>query len=166
MPLQYKSKRIRYSVLTNSVDDETGIKKSSFHLVGDLNQKLCCFLSSLVAIILCTAIAIFGITLLRRLGTDISKYSTECKKYTIRREWRSLSKMEKHGYIQAVQCLQTKPSVLGLNQTLYDDFPWVHSQMSAYGMSLWAQSSYNCIDTDLWPCDHDSTWCGSISLVA
>ena len=140
MPLQYKSTRMRYSVLTNSDDDETGLKKSSFHLVRDLSQKLRCFLSSLVVIILCAAIAIFGITLFRRLGTDIGKYSTECEEYTIRREWRSLSKMEKTGYIQAVQCLQTKPSVLGLNQTLYDDFPWVHSQMSAYGMSLWAQS--------------------------
>ncbi|KAM0795551.1 hypothetical protein BDR22DRAFT_883005 [Usnea florida] len=46
----------------------------------------------------------------------------------IRREWRDLSDTEKGDYIQAVQCLRSSPSRLGLNQTLYDDFPYVHSR--------------------------------------
>lgn len=51
---------------------------------------------------------------------------TACKKPAVRREWRSLSRSEKLEYIQAVQCLRSKPSRLGLGHTLYDDFPYVH----------------------------------------
>ena len=54
--------------------------------------------------------------------------STACTKPTIRREWRDLSDTEKSDYIEAVQCLRSSPSRLGLNQTLYDDFPYVHSR--------------------------------------
>ena len=54
--------------------------------------------------------------------------STACTNPTIRREWRGLSDIEKSDYIQAVQCLRSSPSRLGLNQTLYDDFPYVHSR--------------------------------------
>ena len=49
-----------------------------------------------------------------------------CQDVAIRLEWRSLSKTEKREYIEAVQCLRNKTSRLGLNQSLYDDFPYVH----------------------------------------
>ena len=52
--------------------------------------------------------------------------SSACKKPAFRREWRSLSTSQKHNYLLAVQCLKQKPSRLGLNQSLYDDFPYVH----------------------------------------
>ena len=49
-----------------------------------------------------------------------------CQDVATRLEWRSLSKTEKQEYIEAVQCLRNKTSRLGLNQSLYDDFPYVH----------------------------------------
>ena len=51
-----------------------------------------------------------------------------CTNTVMRREWRDLSDVEKSEYIEAVQCLRSSPSKLGLNQTLYDDFPYVHSR--------------------------------------
>lgn len=55
-----------------------------------------------------------------------------CVHPQLRREWRSLSRQEKRSYISAVQCLKTMPSQLALNQTLYDDFPWVHKHFGEY----------------------------------
>ena len=49
-----------------------------------------------------------------------------------RREWRSLSQAEKQDYIEAVQCLRRLPSRIGMNQTLYHDFPWVHTTIGEY----------------------------------
>lgn len=51
-----------------------------------------------------------------------------CEKPPVRREWRSLSQVEKSDYIMAVQCLRTIPSKLNSGNMLYDDFPRVHSQ--------------------------------------
>ena len=64
--------------------------------------------------------------------TQVAKQSTACIDPSLRREWRSLDKMEKENYIEAVKCLRTIPSLLGLNQTLYDDFPWVHKNYGEY----------------------------------
>jgi len=52
--------------------------------------------------------------------------ASTCTSPSIRREWRSLSRVEKLRYIDAVQCLRERPSRLDLNQSLYDDFPYVH----------------------------------------
>lgn len=49
-----------------------------------------------------------------------------CTSPRTRREWRYLSASQKHAYIDAVQCLRSKPSALSLPQSLYDDFPYVH----------------------------------------
>ncbi|KAL8710083.1 MAG: hypothetical protein Q9225_007361, partial [Loekoesia sp. 1 TL-2023] len=63
----------------------------------------------------------------RLIGEDgTPNHAKTCKSPALRREWRSLSQEEKIEYIQAVKCLKTVPSLLQLNQTLYDDFPWVH----------------------------------------
>ncbi len=62
--------------------------------------------------------------------------STTCENPSTRREWRTLSIPQKHAYLSAVQCLKTKPSRLGLNHTLYDDFPYVHSRIGEYGTYL------------------------------
>lgn len=59
-------------------------------------------------------------------------FTVGCPSPSNRREWRSLSRLEKNHYIEAIQCLRTTPSHLGLNQTLYDDFPWVHSRVGQY----------------------------------
>ena len=50
----------------------------------------------------------------------------QCQPTVFRREWRSLSSEERKQYIQAVQCLARTPSSLGLNHSLYEDFPYVH----------------------------------------
>ena len=60
--------------------------------------------------------------------------SKVCTNPTTRREWRSLSRVEKHDYLDAVQCLRKTNSRLGMNQTLYDDFPWIHTQIGGYCM--------------------------------
>ena len=59
-------------------------------------------------------------------------YSNSCRDPVLRREWRSLNDSEKRDYIRSVKCLKTLPSQLYLNQTLYDDFPWVHKQFGEY----------------------------------
>lgn len=61
-----------------------------------------------------------------------------CENPVVRHEWRSLSKKEKGAYLQAVLCLRTIPSRLGLNQTLYDDFPYLHTRTAEDGIySFW-----------------------------
>jgi hypothetical protein len=59
-----------------------------------------------------------------------------CDAISLRKEWRTLALHQKHEYIGAVQCLKTRPSKLGQNHSLYDDFPWVHSLVGEYGESL------------------------------
>lgn len=68
-----------------------------------------------------------GILIKQNIGSK-SMAPMSCTNPVIRREWRDLSDVEKSEYIDAVQCLRSLPSRLGLNQTLYDDFPYVHSR--------------------------------------
>lgn len=37
---------------------------------------------------------------------------------------------EREEYYRAVKCLATRPSRLGLNGTVYDDFGWIHTTVS------------------------------------
>lgn len=53
----------------------------------------------------------------------------ECTTPVKRAEWRTLSKEHQRQYTDAVLCLKTKPSGLGLNTTRYDDFPYVHTKL-------------------------------------
>ncbi|KAF7864306.1 uncharacterized protein EAF02_010274 [Botrytis sinoallii] len=55
-----------------------------------------------------------------------------CDNPIVRREWRSLSRNEKHEYFEAVNCLRSKPSMLGTNHSLYDDFGYSHIQIGNY----------------------------------
>jgi hypothetical protein len=61
-----------------------------------------------------------------------SSASSTCKSPVVRREWRSLSNMEKHDYLDAVRCLKDVPSRIGESQSLYDDFPWIHYRIGDY----------------------------------
>ncbi|KAK7968824.1 hypothetical protein PG988_007897 [Apiospora saccharicola] len=47
-------------------------------------------------------------------------------------EWRQLSAEDQQSYTKAVLCLKTKPSKMGLETSLYDDFPNVHFRYSTY----------------------------------
>jgi len=53
----------------------------------------------------------------------------ECTTPVKRVEWRTLSTENQKQYIDAVLCLKTKPSSLGLNTTRYDDFPYIHTKL-------------------------------------
>ncbi|TGO13041.1 hypothetical protein BTUL_0078g00500 [Botrytis tulipae] len=64
---------------------------------------------------------------IRRPYTTGHGTTSSCVTQDTRREWRSLSHLEKDAYISAVQCLPTQPSILNLPHTLYDDFAWVHT---------------------------------------
>jgi tyrosinase len=54
-----------------------------------------------------------------------------CTNPVKRVEFRSLDNAARKQYTDAVKCLATKPSMLGLNTTLYDDFTYVHTQLSS-----------------------------------
>jgi hypothetical protein len=71
--------------------------------------------------------------LLARLRAT-SKNPSQCLDPVTRKEWRSLSTDEKQDYISAVQCLTTKQSKLskGEGDTLYNDFPYVHTTIGGY----------------------------------
>ena len=51
-------------------------------------------------------------------------------------EWRDLSSAEQQSYIDGVLCLKTKPSRLGLNTTLFDDFAYVHHNLNAQSKTI------------------------------
>ena len=85
----------------------------------------------LLTALLCIVLAFSGGFLVKqKIDANDTKLwtSTACSDPIIRREWRNLSDAEKSDYIAAVQCLRNSPSRLSLNQTLYDDFPYVHSR--------------------------------------
>lgn len=77
---------------------------------------------------LCLALGFGGGILVKQKIDHKALASTTCTDPVIRREWRDLRDTEKSDYIEAVQCLRSSSSRLGLNQTLYDDFPYVHSR--------------------------------------
>ena len=79
------------------------------------------------------------------LGSVVSAQpSLSCQQAPARREWRTLTVNEQHDYVRAVRCLATKPSKLGRNGSLYDDFPWVHKHTasnSTFGFSAFGAIS-------------------------
>ena len=99
---------------------------------------------SIIIFIFCVFVLCYPLTVAtywlieRSFNTDGSTavYSSPaCPDPPIRREWRSLSGDEKQDYLLAVQCLRETPSRLGLNQSLYDDFPYVHIRVGGYCMT-------------------------------
>jgi tyrosinase len=112
--------RSQASNYTSIADEDIEVYKKR-HTLWSLAQAGRCLLILLVAILtICGWIY------------SMSK-SNACKEGAIRKEWRALTTPEKHEYLAAVQCLKTQPSRLGLNHTLYDDFPFVHSHVGEYG---------------------------------
>jgi tyrosinase len=57
--------------------------------------------------------------------------TTGCTNPVKRVEFRTLDNVARKQYTDAVKCLTTKPSMLGLNTTLYDDFVYVHTQLNS-----------------------------------
>lgn len=88
-----------------------------------------CLLTAVVCFALCFAngrLASLGVRGFHR------HVEATCRTPATRREWRTLNSVEKKDYVRAVWCLKTVPSKLGANQTLYDDFSWVHTIIGAY----------------------------------
>lgn len=52
-----------------------------------------------------------------------------CTSPKLRKEWSKATRAEQTSYIKAALCLATKPSRIGLQSTLYDDFGWVHANL-------------------------------------
>lgn len=126
----------RYSLVASDLEEDVENKApQQAHDSHKSNTKR--FLPFIIgAILICLMI---GYT----LGTQLERWTASgsgaasminspCSQPRFRREWRSLSLHEKHGYLQAVQCLKKMPSRLGLNQSLYDDFPYVHFHVGGY----------------------------------
>lgn len=93
-------------------------------------------LSVLLTCILCAIIGFMGGRFIKDNGfiskLKDTKHFSECTNPSTRREWRSLSKLEKDEYIGAVRCLLEQPSKLRVDRTLYDDFPFLHSHIGVY----------------------------------
>ena len=108
-------------------DDDVG--EDTQHLIDRARWPKVLRLSlALCAAALCAVLGFGGaILVIRKIDSKSLVFST-CTDPAIRREWRDLKDAEKSSYIAAVQCLRNSPSRLGLNQTLYDDFPYVHSR--------------------------------------
>ena len=75
-----------------------------------------------VLFLLGTSTGIFLYTLLRAS----SSISVRCESPRTRREWRTLSTVDKLSYIGSIKCLQDLPSSLETGGSLYDDFPYIH----------------------------------------
>ena len=60
------------------------------------------------------------------------KAHTACENPPHRLEWRTLTAQQKQNYLAAVLCLKEIPSRLGMNHSLWDDFPWVHALIGGY----------------------------------
>lgn len=69
---------------------------------------------------------------LRHQALDPYQDRERCSNPSTRREWRSFSAAEKANYLDAVQCLRETPSRLHSDYSLYDDFPWVHTNIGNY----------------------------------
>jgi hypothetical protein len=74
----------------------------------------------------------FGILYQGFIVLSLSSAPIECPNPVIRREWRTLGKNEQIEYLEAVNCLRTLNSKIGMNHSLYDDFPFIHSRVGNY----------------------------------
>ncbi|KAK7991413.1 Tyrosinase [Apiospora saccharicola] len=69
---------------------------------------------------------------------------TGCANPPKRVEWRTLGAEGQKQYVDAVLCLKTKPSGMGLNTTRYDDFPHVHTKLDKTIHAAYEDSLRDC----------------------
>lgn len=62
-----------------------------------------------------------------------------CTTPSKRIEWRELDAVHQQSYIEAVLCLKTKPSRMGLSTPLYDDFSHLHFKLNQYSEYIGAE---------------------------
>jgi hypothetical protein len=75
-----------------------------------------------------------------------------CSNPVKRVDFLTLNDAARKQYTNAVECLATKPSMIGLNATLYDDFAYVHAQLGSTGMYQFQNPA--CILTDVFSSSH------------
>ncbi|KAF6230923.1 hypothetical protein HO173_010831 [Letharia columbiana] len=127
--MQYSQSTAAYAPVVDLEFADDKADKNPQSSVNDAHRSRVLRLSlALCVAVLCTVLGFGGGILFKQEIDSNSLPSTACTNPIIRREWRDLSDAEKNDYIEAVQCLRSSPSKLGLNQTLYDDFPYVHSR--------------------------------------
>ncbi len=127
----------RYTLVPSEVDGEIYDETQEYRSTRNrLRSNSCLAVFVVILSLICLAVGFTsGAHLKSFIAIDTSLGFTAesvCNRPRYRREWRSLSHQEKHRYIQAVQCLKQIPSRLGQNQSLYDDFPYVHFRVGGY----------------------------------
>lgn len=63
-----------------------------------------------------------------------ARSGSHCNNPPQRIEWRKLEAAQQKSYLDAVLCLKTKPSRIGL-KSLFDDFPHIHFQLAGSSKS-------------------------------
>jgi tyrosinase len=71
--------------------------------------------------------------------------NTRCTSPSKRVEWRTLGAEVQKQYIDAVLCLKTKPSGIGLDTSRYDDFPYVHTKLDTSSACLLYPFALSCL---------------------
>jgi hypothetical protein len=66
-----------------------------------------------------------------RSNVVYGKSDEVCGEPTVRREWRTLSSLERLEYLRAVKCLSQIPSSV-CNGTLHDEFAYIHRKIGDY----------------------------------
>ena len=131
-----------YSSVEDNIDEEDlKLGNDSYHHSNGVTVKIGPNSVLLLAVLLLSSIVSTWIqafnTRLPLLQKTVTPTSHEpswvCQRPTTRREWRTLSEPERLDYVAAVKCLAHRPSKLHNNGTLYDDFPWVHKELSSIG---------------------------------
>lgn len=125
-----------YTLVASDAQDGVESEKSTRSFAQDRLTSKDRLVALLFISLICLAVGYTGGTLLNNGTVNGNHYKTSaasaCNNSQFRREWRSLSHQEKDSYIQAIKCLKQTPSRLGLNQSLYDDFPYVHFRVGGY----------------------------------
>ena len=139
----------RYTLVPSEVDGETYDETQEYRNTRNRSRSNSCLaIFAVILSLICLAVGFTsGAHLKRFIAIDASLGVTAepvCNRPPYRREWRSLSHQEKHTYIQAVQCLKQIPSRLGQNQSLYDDFPYVHFRVGGYCTFSRYQIAFTC----------------------
>ncbi|KAF2730278.1 Di-copper centre-containing protein [Polyplosphaeria fusca] len=127
----------RYTLITSSEgDSRSDLDTFATRRKTQVYQRASTVLFALV--LLCLT----GVVSWRYAASQGGGTSSACATPVTRREWRALTETEQLHYLDAVQCLRTQPSVIGMNHSLYDDFPYIHSKIGNY--------SHGTMDFLLW----------------
>jgi len=125
--------RADYSLISNKSSEDENNEKVRYETFGSSRPRsLVMLLYVSIIVVILAGLILCSYIILSWNPHAFGRPSTSCSSPPMRREWRSLSKVESLAYIEAVRCLRNTPSRLNLNHSLYDDFPWVHQNYGAY----------------------------------